>query len=186
MSRGFAVAGAIAAVVVGCALSTGGASAADRGCTRASVPAAAATLAQPDRSVLCLVNRERRARGLAALRASRTLARAARSHSRDMVARDYFSHVSRGGTGIRQRLVGSGYLRNGRQVATVGETITWAPPGPAAAPAPLVRSFMNSSGHRAVLLSRGYREIGIGLVQGAPVARPGAGSVTLTITFGRR
>ena len=51
-----------------------------------STPAVGA--AQLERTVLCLVNRERTRRGLARLRAERRLDRAARNHSRDMVRRE--------------------------------------------------------------------------------------------------
>lgn len=183
MSRGVAIACAIAAGF-GCAPGAGGAAAAGGGCAQAGSTVGDATLRETDHSVLCLVNRERATRGLAPLRGSRTLTRSARSHSRDMVARRYFSHVSPNGASVRQRLVRAGYLRNGRQVAAVGETITWTPAGPAATPADLVRSFMRSAGHRAIVLDRGYRDIGIGLAHGAPVA--GASGATLTLTFGRR
>ena len=67
-----------------------------------------------------------------------------------MVARQYFSHVSPGGTDARQRILRAGYLRT-RPRAKLGETIAWGAEG-AGTPAELVRSFMRSDDHRRTLL----------------------------------
>ena len=99
-----------------------------------------------------------------------------------MVARSYFSHVSPNGMDVRQRIVRTGYLYH-RPGARLGETIAWRPAGDAT-PAQLVSSFMDSASHRAMLLDRSFRQIGVGLALGAPVA--GMGGATLTLTFGRR
>src|SRR4051794_1036183 len=56
-------------------------------------PAAAAS------ATLCLLNAERRAHGLAPLRANIRLSRAAGGHALDMDRRGYFSHYSPGGRG---------------------------------------------------------------------------------------
>lgn len=55
------------------------------------------------------INRERRARGLAALRWDDALSRIAGEHSRDMAKRGYFSHVSPEGRGFSQRYRAGGY-----------------------------------------------------------------------------
>lgn len=141
------------------------------------------TLKQASDSVLCLVNSERAGRGLAPLRPSRQLDRSAGAHSRDMVARQYFSHLSPAGTNARQRALRAGYVRK-RRVAKVGETIAWGTEG-LGTPAELVRSFMSSAGHRRALLDRRYRDIGVGLALGAPISGLGDGA-TLTLTLGRR
>jgi uncharacterized protein YkwD len=178
MLRANAIAGAVA-LAAGCALSPASAGAAGGGCARAAATADPATLSLASDAVLCLVNTERETRGLAPLSVSRLLSRAARRHSRDMVTRRYFSHVSPNGMSARQRIVRTGYLYR-RPRGTLGETIAWG----AATPAGLVNAFMNSAGHRAMLLDRSFREIGVGLALGAPVA--GMGGATLTLDFGRR
>jgi uncharacterized protein YkwD len=43
---------------------------------------------------------------------------------------------------------------------------------------------MSSAAHRSMLLDGSFREIGVGLALGAPVAN--MGGATLTLTFGRR
>lgn len=142
-----------------------------------------ATRAQAGEALACLVNRERTARGRPALRTSSLLTSAAMGHSDDMVARKFFSHTGTGGSSPRLRVARTGYLRGGRS-ALVGETLAWAA-GTMATPAEIVSSFLESPDHRRTLLDRRYRELGIGLVEGAP--EPGVGAaVTATLDFGRR
>jgi uncharacterized protein YkwD len=182
LRRGSAIAGAIALLVC-CTLGSGTAFAAESGCAQAAAMADTTTLRQASHSVLCLVNGERARRGLAPLRASRLLDRTARAHSRDMVARKYFSHVTPNGVNARQRIARSGYLYK-RSGCKVGETIAWGSERQGT-PAELVRLFMTSTGHRRALLDRGYRDIGVGLALGAPISGVGDGA-TLTLDFGRR
>jgi uncharacterized protein YkwD len=182
MLRANAIAGAIALVGC-CAPGSAAAVAAGGGCAQPASTADTTTLKRASDDVLCLVNGERTTRGLAPLRVSRLLEGSARSHSRDMVARRYFSHVSPGGMNARQRILRSGYLRE-RPAAHVGEAIAWGI-AHRGTPAGLVRSFMNSPGHRRIVLDRRHRDVGVGLVRGAPLAGRGRGS-TLTLDFGRR
>ena len=182
MRRRSAIAGAIASLVY-CVLGAGPASAAESGCAQAAKLADATTLKRASRSVLCLVNGERARRGIAPLRASRLLARTARAHSRDMVARRYFSHITPNGMNPRQRIRRSGYLYKS-PAARLGETIGWGIERDGT-PAELVRAFMQSASHHDVLLDRHYRDIGVGLVLGAPIGTTGRGA-TLTLDFGRR
>ena len=53
-------------------------------------------------ATVCLINAERRARGLAPLVANARLGSAARRHAADMVTRAYFSHVSPSGELVRR------------------------------------------------------------------------------------
>lgn len=135
------------------------------------------------RAAVCLINRRRVARGLRKLRLNPRLSRAARRHTRDMVRRRYFSHVSRGGADVADRLRRSGYIRPNSSWA-VGENLAWGS-GRRATPRQIVRGWMRSPGHRQNMLSRRFREIGVGVAPRAPVRtkRPAA---TYTTTFGAR
>jgi uncharacterized protein YkwD len=181
MLRAHAIAGTVA-LVASCVAGAGTAAAAGDGCARAATVADEGTLRLASNSVLCVVNGERAMHGVRPLRASRLLHRSAQRHSRDMVARRYFAHVSPNGMNARQRIVRTGYLRH-RPGGRIGETIAWGADRQAT-PADLVRSFMNSPAHRPLLLDRRFREIGVGLALGAPVA--GMDGATLTLDFGRR
>jgi uncharacterized protein YkwD len=181
MLRAHEIAGAVALVAC-CAPGAGTAAAAGDGCARAATAAKDATLRLASDSVLCVVNRERAMHGVRALRASRLLSRSAQRHSRDMVARRYFSHVSPNGMNARQRIQRTGYLRR-RPGAKIAETIVWGSDRQAT-PGELIASFMDSPAHRPLLLDRRFREIGVGLALGAPVG--GTDGATLTLDFGRR
>jgi uncharacterized protein YkwD len=130
-------------------------------------------------AVLCLVNAERRARGLAPLRDAGPLRTAAQRFSADMVARGYFDHVSPHGSTVSSRVRGAGY----RNMSSVGENIGWGS-GAMATPAAIVRAWMASPPHRAVILNGHFREAGVGVTAGAPVA--GRTGATFVLDVGSR
>ncbi|HEV7808303.1 MAG TPA: CAP domain-containing protein [Solirubrobacteraceae bacterium] len=140
-------------------------------------PAAAA-------AVLCLVNGERAARRLAPVMPSLLLTQAATAHSVDMVRRRYFSHVTPSGLDQRGRVARTGYLRGCRRPA-LGETIAWGS-GDYGSPIELVKNLMASPPHRSIILDGRYREVGVGLALGAPMAGVGDFGTTLSLNFGRR
>jgi uncharacterized protein YkwD len=144
-----------------------------------ATPAAAASCGAADRHIggkpskgavratVCLLNAERRAHGLGSLRSHGKLGRGARRHGRDMVRHRYFSHTSRNGTSVAQRIKRSGYSRR-----HVGENLGWGG-GSGSSPRKIVRSWMASPTHRALILNRVYRHVGIGIVRGTPAGVPG-------------
>jgi uncharacterized protein YkwD len=140
-----------------------------------------ATLTRAQGATLCLINVARAQRGLSRLGATTALARAAGAHSRDMAVRDFFSHTSPGGLTPAQRVDRTGYL-DGVSRWTVGETIAWGS-GRSASPAAIVRSWLRSPDHRAILLDARYEDVGIGIAVGDPQGGPGA---TFTSDFGAR
>lgn len=118
------------------------------------------------RRLLCLMNRARARFGLPPLRANRCLHRVASRHAHDMVRRRYFAHVTPNGWDPGRRARASGYVpRSARWV--VGENIAWGVAA-AARPAWVVRAWMNSPSHRHNLLSRRFRDAGIGIARGTP------------------
>ena len=139
-------------------------------------------LGQVEQATLCLLNRERASRGLPRLRDNGRLARAAAKHSKDMVRRDFFSHSSPGGSSPAARIKDAGYLRGARGWS-VGENIAWGT-GHLASPQETVESWMNSAGHKANILHRAFKEIGIGVALGAP--GQGSDGATYTTNFGTR
>ena len=142
-------------------------------------------LGQVARATLCLINIERKTRGLSTLRPNRQLARAALDHARDMVSRSYFSHETLGGGGFIGRIKARGYLA-GRRSWTVGENLAWGG-GPTASPRTIVSLWMGSPTHRANILNRRFRDAGLGIVVGAPT-RGGRSSEAATYgnEFGTR
>jgi uncharacterized protein YkwD len=134
-------------------------------------------------ATVCLLNRARARSGLRRLRVNGRLSLAARRHAVDMVRRDYFSHYSLSGASFLDRIRRTGYLRGARRWAA-GENIAWGA-GRRATPAAIVKAWMGSPPHRANILSRRYREIGIGIARGAP-GWSGLAALTYVTEFGRR
>lgn len=148
------------------------------GTTRA---AARCSAAQPPAPLLRLLNAARAEQGVAPVRHDARLARSARRHSCDMVAHHYFAHDSRSGARFSARIARVGWMR-GRRHWRVGENLAWGR-GPRAAPAATVSAWLQSPAHRRILLSPGYRVVGIGIVRGTPIAGA-AGGLTYTTDFG--
>jgi uncharacterized protein YkwD len=135
-------------------------------------------------AILCLNNRDRAARGLPALKENPKLAQAAIAHSTDMVQNGYFSHDAPDGTHSWDRARRAGYMRPG-QGWTVGENIAWGT-DVNATPAQIHQMWMNSAPHRANILRRSFKEIGIGIVIGNPQVSPADAGATFTADFGVR
>jgi uncharacterized protein YkwD len=125
-------------------------------------------------ATLCLLNAERAARGLGPLGASSKLARAAQGHAADMVDRGYFAHGNFGA-----RIARSGWGRH-RRTYTIGENLGYGS-GDGATPRSIVEAWMDSPGHRANILQRRFRAIGIGIASGTPDGDAGA---TYSTDFG--
>lgn len=107
--------------------------------------------------VVSLVNQERAKAGLQPLTHNWELSRVARYKSMDMRDRGYFSHTS--------PTYGSPFtmIKNfGINYSAAGENIAQGQ----ATPQAVVNAWMNSSGHRANILSTNYTEIGVGYAAG--------------------
>jgi uncharacterized protein YkwD len=98
-----------------------------------------------------------------------------------MVLHGFFAHDSPTGSTPKERIDRAGYFDGARSWA-LGETIAWGSGG-RATPAAIVRSWLRSPGHRAILLDGRYRDLGIGIALGAPGQ---AGGATFTGDFGAR
>ena len=103
--------------------------------------------------VIRLVNVQRAQNGLAPLAENWELSRVARWKSQDMSSNGYFSHNSPTyGTPFQM-------MRSfGLTYRSAGENIDYGQRTPAA----VVNAWMNSSGHRANILSKSYTQIGVG------------------------
>lgn len=134
----------------------------------AAVAAKKATaLTASERSLLGAVNGVRSARGLRPLRVDGSLVRAARSYSARMIRTDVFTHGA----------MGARLARSGARGPVFGENLAWGV-GPPARSGSIVRSWMASPSHRAVLLRPGWTRIGLGAVRGTFRGYRGATVVT--------
>jgi uncharacterized protein YkwD len=131
--------------------------------------------------LLVAINEVRAEHGLAPLRASRGLHRAAQRHSADMIARDYFGHTSPTGSTLYYRIMHSGFVYWGQWWA--GENLAWGT-GSYGTPSATVKMWLASPEHRAILLSSSYRLIGLGRSTGSFLGHSDA--VVWTADFGHR
>jgi len=150
-----------------------------------SVNAQQSATAALESAVVSRINLIRRGRGLRPLRWNRRLSAAAHFHSRDMASKGYFEHDSANGTAFWRRIERF-YPSAGFNSWTVGENLLWASDTYGASFA--VREWMNSPPHRQNLLSRDWREVGIGAitVSAAPGAYGGRAVTIVTADFGSR
>jgi uncharacterized protein YkwD len=177
---------AVLALVALLAPAVAAASAPERGahqqCAHADTVPVAGNLDEVRAGILCLHNQIRARHGLPPLRENARLRRAALGHSRAMVGERYFEHTTPDGTTMVDRILRARYARP-NDGWTIGENLAWGT-GPLATARGAVDGWMASPGHRANILRRTYRELGVGIVLGVPVSD--AAGATYTVDFGVR
>lgn len=108
--------------------------------------------------VIRLINLERTNRGIPALSKNWQLSRVARYKSQDMIDQNYFSHTS--------PTYGSPFTMMqsfGLKFSAAAENIAYGQK----TPQEVVNAWMNSSGHRANILSKSYTQTGVGAAKKA-------------------
>jgi uncharacterized protein YkwD len=140
-------------------------------------------MTRAEKQVLALVNHTRATHGLAKLKTVRSLERASRAHSRQMASHNYFSHNSLGGTSFAARLIGFGYTTSGCTRWTVGEDIAFGCRS-SGTPKAIFNAWMHSPPHRAVILTKRFRDAGVGRAEGTFRGIPGV--VFFTLDCGAR
>jgi uncharacterized protein YkwD len=171
------------AAALSCALLAGPAAGSAMACDHANARPGGASRGQLESATVCLVNNARGRHGLGRLRVNNRLSAAADAHSGDMVRKRYFSHTSRAGKDVVDRLRNSGYIP-GATSWVVGENIAWGS-GARSTPRSIVSAWMHSPGHRQNILSPRFREMGIGVAFDTPSGSYSTGA-TYTNTFGSR
>ena len=131
-----------------------------------------------EKRVLALHNATRTSRGLKPLCAHPRLTRAARSHSRQMIEKDYFAHASYNGERVRERLERFGYHRS-----VYAENIAGGS-GPPGKPGSIFGRWMDSPPHRTNILDGRFRPVGVGAYTG--VFKGTRNYTMYTVDFGVR
>jgi len=135
-------------------------------------------------AVQCLVNKQRAQHSEAPLLASAQLQAAAESHTEDMIAADYFEHVSPSGVTPVDRMRASGYIPSEQVGYVVGENLAWGTLS-LATPQSIVSAWVASPGHLANILESHYTETGIAVVASVPASlAEGAVGATYAQEFG--
>lgn len=106
-----------------------------------------------EKQVASLTNSERRSAGLGSLTLDSQLSKLARMKAEDMAKNGYFSHTSPtyGSAFDMMKKYGVSYRTAGENIAKGQKT-----------PEAVMNGWMNSSGHRANILSSAYTHIGVG------------------------
>jgi uncharacterized protein YkwD len=99
-----------------------------------------------------------------------------------MVNDGYFDHTDPSGDTFVDRILGSGYVRRNAGW-TLGENLAWGT-GDLSSAKGLMDAWMASSGHKANILKKAYREVGVGIRTGVPTDE-GVGA-TITADFGAK
>ena len=140
------------------------------GCATAHTAVTATSRPALQHAVVCLINQQRRRRGLPALREDARLDRSAQGWTNTMVARHDFSH----GPNFAARISAAGF-----HWSSAGENIATGFLTPAA----VVDAWMASTGHCHNILGPTYRYVGTGVSQRA-IRGYGSGGGTWTQDFG--
>jgi uncharacterized protein YkwD len=151
-----------------------------------SAPATSSSvLSAYESEIVRRINAIRSSRGRRPLRVSRQLSAAAAFHTNQMGLRGFFEHESANGAEFWKRIARF-YPVLPRRSWSVGENIVWGAPELSAAGA--VREWMNSPPHRGNILSREWREIGVGGAHfgAAPGTYRGSRVTIVTADFGTR
>lgn len=113
-------------------------------------------ISETEKKVIELTNAERRKNGLSDLKADSALSNVAREKSKDMKAKNYFSHTSPtyGSPFDMMRDFGISYNTAGENIA-MGQR----------SPEEVVQAWMNSEGHRKNILNGNFTQIGVGYVE---------------------
>ncbi len=159
---------------------TAPASAAATACPNVDLAPTAANTKQIRAAILCLMNAERSQRGRVSLRENPRLRRAALAHSSQMVRDGYFAHTSPSGYTFVDRILHARYTHR-HAGWSLGENLAWGT-GELGTARGINHAWMHSPGHRANILKRSYRDLGIGVHVGVPEDN-GVGA-TVTTDFG--
>jgi uncharacterized protein YkwD len=151
-------------------------------CTNTDVVPTPETIEVVRGAILCLHNQIRAQNGLPLLKDNAKLRKAAIGHSSTMVSQGFFDHTSPDGDTFVDRIIGAGYTKR-NDGWTLGENLAWGT-GDLSTAQGVMNAWMNSAGHKANILKKAYREVGIGIKLGVPTDN-GVGA-TITADFGAK
>lgn len=135
-------------------------------------------------AVLCLINRKRAENSESPLQLSPALEQAAEGHCQELIADDYFAHVSPSGETPVDRIRTTGYIPSTTDGYVIGENLAWGT-YQLSTPQSIVSAWFASPGHLANILEAQYSETGIGVTAAVPASlAEGAPGATYAQEFG--
>jgi uncharacterized protein YkwD len=146
-------------------------------CENTELTPAAGNTALVRGAILCLVNQERAQNGRSPLVANAQLDQAAEGHCTELIAMDYFAHVSPNGETPAQRILATGYLPGPNVGYAIGENLAWGTLS-LSTPKAIVAAWIASPEHLENMLESRYTETGVGVTPAVPASlgegQPGA------------
>jgi uncharacterized protein YkwD len=135
-------------------------------------------------AVLCLINRERAQNGVEPLAYNPQLEAAAEGHCGELIADDYFAHISPTGETPVDRIRTTGYIPGPSDGYVIGENLAWGTYN-LATPQAIVSAWIASPEHLANILEAKYTETGFGVTPAVPSSLAGeAPGATYAEEFG--
>ena len=136
-------------------------------CENTGLVPEAGNLALIRAAVLCLINNVRADHGELPLQPNAQLEAAAQNHANEMIADDYFAHVSPSGETPLERDQDSGYIPNSSVGYVIGENLGCGTLG-LATPQAIVSAWVASPEHLANILNSEWVDTGIAVVAEVP------------------
>jgi len=136
-------------------------------CQNTQITPEPANIALANAAVLCLINQERAQHDEQPLLIAPDLQRAAEEHAQELVADDYFAHVSPSGESPVTRIKDDGYAPSPSDGYVLGENLAWGTLG-LSTPESIVQAWIASPGHLANILEGQYRQTGVAVVPSVP------------------
>ncbi len=147
-------------------------------CQNTEVTPEAANIGLVRAAVLCLINRKRAENSESPLVSSPELEHAAESHCEELIADDYFAHISPSGETPVDRIRETGYIPGPSVGYVIGENLAWGT-YQLSTPQAIVSAWIASPGHLANILEAQYRHTGIAITPAVPESlAPGAPGAT--------
>lgn len=173
--RGVAIMLALALLVAVLSLAQGDAANAQ---TKITKRASVTNMTRYEKRLAASINATRKRHGLRTLKLAPGLMRSAARHSLQMAVKGYFAHSSYNGASFFARV--SRFYGGGSSTLSAGENLLWVQPR--VSPRQVVRRWLASSSHQAVLLSRSWRVFGVGVVKSTHGAGVFRGRTVLLVT----
>jgi uncharacterized protein YkwD len=171
----------VAAMAIDARPGAGAVAAAERGeCPHAGESAAQRTAKQLRKSIRCLINEERKGRGLERLDRDKGLQHVGTRHAEVMVETDCLAHQCQGEDDLETRLREADYFDDAEMWQFAENT------GCGLSAEAMVANWMGTKFHRVNILERRFREVGVGVVQERVKGRCERGYATFAVVLGWR
>ena len=149
-------------------------------CKNIDTPVRESTVRKLRKSVACLLKGERSRHARKPLASNKALQSAAQKHAKTMVATNCLSHQCEGEVDLEARIRRSGYLDRATSWRYAENT------GCGISAEAMVANWMASKFHRLNILDKGFKDVGVGVVQREVKGRCGDGYGAFVLVFGFR